>query len=286
MNSQHFRPKDLYQKIDRDKTTLLRWEKQGLIPKAKRDSRGWRYYSKEDYEAILKKIRETKYFRNKAIPFIILFAIVVVTVSIISISHTVYGVNGNQNANLNVGAGALTAYTSSTVQAFTTVDYTLTKQTTSATDFRSVRVADMRGGSGVWTLNLSCADSATVCKWLGQTEQDRFRLDKDLSTSETAQPISNQNAGKFCMNLDTGWRCAASTSGDACSFVTVNTGYSCYPSAQTDITAASGADANGEFTFAEGDWDQGVPARASGSVYTTTLIWDLSRNTNGYSEVY
>lgn len=55
---------EILKKIDRNKTTLIRWEKQGLIPKAKRDSRGWRYYTKKEVELIIKLIKETDYFRK------------------------------------------------------------------------------------------------------------------------------------------------------------------------------------------------------------------------------
>ena len=64
MNEKKFRLKDIEEKIDRDKTTLIRWEKQGLIPEAQRDSRGWRYYSRDQVKDIVKKILSTDYFRN------------------------------------------------------------------------------------------------------------------------------------------------------------------------------------------------------------------------------
>ena len=64
MNHKKYRLKDLQEKIDRDKSTLIRWEKEGLIPKAKRDSRGWRYYSKDELSAIVSRVLATDYFRN------------------------------------------------------------------------------------------------------------------------------------------------------------------------------------------------------------------------------
>lgn len=64
MNKKTYRLKDIEEKIDRDKTTLIRWEKQGLIPAAKRDSRGWRYYSQDQVSEIVRKILTTDYFRN------------------------------------------------------------------------------------------------------------------------------------------------------------------------------------------------------------------------------
>jgi DNA-binding transcriptional MerR regulator len=59
-----YRLKDIEDRIDRDKTTLIRWEKAGLIPRAKRDSRGWRYYSKDQVHEIVSRVLTTDYFRN------------------------------------------------------------------------------------------------------------------------------------------------------------------------------------------------------------------------------
>jgi len=64
MAEKKFRLKDIEEKIDRDKTTLIRWEKRGLIPEAKRDSRGWRYYSKDQVHDIVNKVLSSDYFRN------------------------------------------------------------------------------------------------------------------------------------------------------------------------------------------------------------------------------
>ena len=64
MQNKKYRLKDIQDKIDRDKTTLIRWEKEGLIPTAKRDSRGWRYYSGDEVTSIVKKVLTTDYFRK------------------------------------------------------------------------------------------------------------------------------------------------------------------------------------------------------------------------------
>ena len=55
---------DLALRLDRSILTIKRWEKQGLIPKARKDSRGWRIYTEDEVQAILKKVRESNYFRN------------------------------------------------------------------------------------------------------------------------------------------------------------------------------------------------------------------------------
>jgi DNA-binding transcriptional MerR regulator len=55
---------DLALRLDRSILTIKRWEKQGLIPKARKDSRGWRVYTEDEVRAILKKVRESNYFRS------------------------------------------------------------------------------------------------------------------------------------------------------------------------------------------------------------------------------
>ena len=65
MSKEKYRINDILRRIDRNKTTLIRWEEQGLIPRAKRDSRGWRYYSGEEVDKIIDLVKKTDYFRKK-----------------------------------------------------------------------------------------------------------------------------------------------------------------------------------------------------------------------------
>ena len=58
-----YRLKDILNRIDRNKTTIIRWEEEGKIPKAKRDSRGWRCYSKEDVDHIINLVLNSNYFQ-------------------------------------------------------------------------------------------------------------------------------------------------------------------------------------------------------------------------------
>ena len=55
---------DLALRLDRSILTIKRWEKQGLIPRARKDSRGWRVYTEDEVQTILKKVRESNYFRS------------------------------------------------------------------------------------------------------------------------------------------------------------------------------------------------------------------------------
>lgn len=48
------RVKDVEKIIDRDRNTILRWEREGLVPHPQKDSRGWRFYTEKDIETIQK----------------------------------------------------------------------------------------------------------------------------------------------------------------------------------------------------------------------------------------
>jgi DNA-binding transcriptional MerR regulator len=50
----YIRVKDVEKIIDRDRNTILRWERAGFIPHPQKDSRGWRYYSEKDIQIIKK----------------------------------------------------------------------------------------------------------------------------------------------------------------------------------------------------------------------------------------
>lgn len=62
----YYRISEILKRIDRSKTTLLRMEVEGKIPKARRDSRGWRYYSVKDVEKNI-EIIESMYKKGRKI---------------------------------------------------------------------------------------------------------------------------------------------------------------------------------------------------------------------------
>lgn len=70
---QYIRVKDVEKIIDRDRNTILRWEREGLIPHPQKCSRGWRFYDEKDVEIIkgfmkkMKKKREEFYKSQKRI---------------------------------------------------------------------------------------------------------------------------------------------------------------------------------------------------------------------------
>ena len=55
----YLRVKDVEKIIDRDRNTILRWEREGKIPQPQKDSRGWRFYTNKDVERIKKFISRT-----------------------------------------------------------------------------------------------------------------------------------------------------------------------------------------------------------------------------------
>ena len=60
----YYRLQDILRQVDRNKTTVIRWEQQGLIPKATKDSRGWRCYTQEQVDDITRLVKQTDYFRR------------------------------------------------------------------------------------------------------------------------------------------------------------------------------------------------------------------------------
>lgn len=53
----YIRVKDVEKIIDRDRNTILRWEREGRISHPQKDSRGWRFYTEQDLEVIKKYLR-------------------------------------------------------------------------------------------------------------------------------------------------------------------------------------------------------------------------------------
>lgn len=58
----YYRISDIAKRVDRSTIAVARWEKNCLIPKAKRDSRGWRIYTKDSIDEIVNLVKKTKYF--------------------------------------------------------------------------------------------------------------------------------------------------------------------------------------------------------------------------------
>ena len=53
---------EVAKELDRSTLTIKKWEESGLIPEARRDSRGWRYYTEEDIKMIKAILKKSNYF--------------------------------------------------------------------------------------------------------------------------------------------------------------------------------------------------------------------------------
>ena len=60
----YIRVKDIEKIIDRDRSTILRWEREGRIPHPQKDSRGWRFYTQEDIKRIMNFMKNNLYCRT------------------------------------------------------------------------------------------------------------------------------------------------------------------------------------------------------------------------------
>jgi DNA-binding transcriptional MerR regulator len=65
MSARVYKIKDLALRLDRNILTIKRWEKRGLLPVPRKDSRGWRVYNEVEVKEILKRVQETNYFQNE-----------------------------------------------------------------------------------------------------------------------------------------------------------------------------------------------------------------------------
>ena len=61
MQYKYIRVKDIEKMLDRDRNTILRWEREGRIPHPQKDSRGWRFYTQEDIESIMEFMQNNLY---------------------------------------------------------------------------------------------------------------------------------------------------------------------------------------------------------------------------------
>ncbi len=55
--AERLRMADIVKATGLSKTTIIRYEETGKIPTAKRDGRGWRYYTGKDRDRIVEKLK-------------------------------------------------------------------------------------------------------------------------------------------------------------------------------------------------------------------------------------
>ena len=172
-----YRLHDITNRIDRDKSTIIRWEQEGLIPKARRDSRGWRYYTAEEAKKIISLVKETNYFQQSRaakvdvtgqslgkISYSLVFAgAIFIIYSLFSLGLGNGGkvlafTNQTSTMYTTVSAGILDIVESSSSNSFSGVTVLFTAQTSTASDMGAFRVSDSRGSGAGWVVNLAGND--------------------------------------------------------------------------------------------------------------------------------
>lgn len=261
----YYHMEDILRKIDRNKTTLIRWEEQGLIPKAKRDSRGWRYYSQADVDKIVRLILETDYFRkplNQSQKMVKILARIGVSI-IVGFIIVNLGIVGYHQALADdetltqvINSGSLTVDASASA-TFTAVTYSFSAQSGSLTSLSGILIEDLRGVSGDgWTVNATAAD------W---SRGGGGSMDYDGTGTDTG-------TGKLCLILGSG--AIYSVAGQGVTGVSLGT-TDCFSSGTTTIdtatATASGNNGDGRYWAVDIPAGQYLPASQQAGTYTTTL---------------
>ena len=274
MFDKHYRLIDIARQIDRDKTTIIRWEEMGFLPAAERDSRGWRYYTDAQVKKILDLIKKTNYFRDedrlaemgiKARPHRMVYIGVVIAVLLISYQLFTLGTRtlaatANSVWFTTVSAGVLNIVSASTSNSFTGVSVTFSSQTSTASDLGAVRLSDARGSGAGWTLALSGTD------W--KAGQDVMQLDYNGTGS-------NDNLGKMCMVVASGQ--IRSEAGQNTSGITKGS-LGCFSAGVTSLSiyTASATNGKGDYWITDFSLQQFIPSSPTAQNLTTTLTLTLS----------
>ena len=263
---------DIAHKIDRDKSTIIRWEQLGLIPKATRDSRGWRYYSREEVEKIIQLIKATDYFQakekvalaaqNESNGAVKKFGYGVVTVVVLMMLYSLLGLQlGKINGVLasTNQTGILDVVSASTSNSFTGVSVSFSSQTGTA-NLGALRVSDARGSGAGWTVNLSAND------W--KSGEDVMQLDYNGTGTDG-------DLGKMCLIVSAG--AIRSAAGQPTTNITKG-GLDCFSASQSqiDVYTASSSWGKGDYWITDFTLEQYIPSNPTAQSYTTTIVLTIS----------
>ncbi|MEK7584677.1 MAG: MerR family transcriptional regulator [Patescibacteria group bacterium] len=271
---------DIARQIDRDKSTIIRWEEMGLIPKALRDSRGWRYYSAADAKKIVQLAKDTNYFRNvdkvtelnggtrpPRMVYIGTFIGILVILSQLFMTGLRYTRAANEEVYATVSAGVLSILNSSSSGSFdAAVSVLFTSQTSALTDFGSIELSDARGSGAGWTLNMTATDWSEVNNSApggrhNQLDYDSTGLDGNL--------------GKMCVITTTG--AIRSQAGQDTTSITKGTS-DCYSAGVTTIDwyTAAGTFGQGQYWITDFDLEQFIPSSPTAQNLTSTITLTLT----------
>lgn len=276
MINEKYRLHRIAQKIDRDKSTIIRWEQQGLIPQAKRDSRGWRYYSRGEMEKIIKMVKETNYFQDteklyesadkvKKASYIAVAGVVLFMLSgLFNLGLVKVFANETNTTTMytTVTGGVLDVASNSSSLSFnngTALSFSFTAQTASIAAMGAFQVQDARGTNGGWGVDLSATD------W--KSGQDVMQLDYNGTGSDNS-------LGKMCLIVASGaiksvggaGTTGATRGSDGCFSGTVSS---------IDIYDFSNPNGGGQYWITDFRLEQYIPGSPTAQSYTTTIIYTV-----------
>lgn len=269
-----YRIHEIEQRIDRDKSTIIRWENLGLIPKAKRDSRGWRIYSGHEVDAIAQQVHRTNYFREKDVALqpisktkvfsrasIALVALYMVY-NLMNLGFNSVMAFSNQTTTMftTVSAGILDLPSSSSSDSFSGVNVSFSAQTSTLTKMGAFQVSDARGSGAGWTVNLSAND------W--KSGQDVMQLDYNGTGSDG-------NLGKMCLIVTSG--AIRSSAGQDTTNISKG-GADCFSAtmSQIDVYTASSSYGKGQYWITDFSLQQYIPSNPTAQSLTTTIVLTIS----------
>lgn len=265
-----FRLNDIVRQIDRDKSTIIRWEELGLIPKAKRDSRGWRYYDEAEVKEIVRRIKETNYFQStmqsKVRPRLAYIgtavALLFILYQLVNLGARQVSAFTNQTSTMytTVTAGILDIQSASSSNSFSGVTVSFSSQTATAPDLGAIRVEDARGSGAGWVINLAGND------W--KAGEDVMQLDYNNTGSDG-------NLGKMCLITTSGT--VRSQSGQNTTGLTKGS-TDCFSAgtSQIDIYTAAAASGKGNYWITDFSLQQYIPSNPTAQNLTTTLVLTIT----------
>ena len=280
MFNRKYRLIDIARQIDRDKSTIIRWEEMGFIPKASRDSRGWRYYAESEAKKIVALVKETNYFRDldkvaelnggtrpQRMVYIGVFIGVLLILSQLLVTGLRYTRAADEEVYATVSAGNLQILNSSSSGSFdAAVTVSFTSQTSALTNFGAIQLEDARGGVAGWTLNMTATD------WNQVNNSAPGGRHNQLDYNATG---SDGNLGKMCVITTTG--AIRSQAGQSTASITKG-GSDCFSASVSTIDwyIAAGTFGNGQYWITDFDLEQFIPSNPTAQNLTTTITLTLS----------
>ena len=274
MKNKLYRLNDIARRIDRDKTTIIRWESQKLIPSAKRDSRGWRYYSSAEVNHIVQLVKKTNYFQKPTapdhrtkmvrsslsmLPFVGIIIFMVYQLLFLGVKQIYAFSNETPTYFTTVTAGILDIVSASSSDSLTGVSVTFSAQTASG-PLGAINVQDVRGSGAGWAINLTGND------W--KAGEDVMQLDYDGTGS-------NDNLGKLCLIVASG--AISSSAGQDTTNITRGD-LDCFSASVTsiDIYTAASSYGKGNYWITDFSLEQYIPSNPTAQSLTTTVVLTIS----------